>query len=213
MKQQTILLLEDDQNLADTIQELLQENGYIVDMAYDAQRAIDLSYDNRYDLYIFDINVPVMNGFELLSSLRDADDTTPTIFISALVDIDSITKGFNAGADDYIKKPFFPQELLIRVNAKFHKTQTVIMHQDIRYFPDSKEVFKNDLRLYLSEMLMQMLHIFLTNQNTVILKEELMECMEHPTSSALRVAINKLKQQTSLEIKNIRGTGYILESR
>jgi len=213
MKQQTILLLEDDQNLADTIQELLQENGYIIDVAYDAQRAIDLSYENRYDMYIFDINVPVMNGFELLSSLRDADDTTPTIFISALADIDSITKGFNAGADDYIKKPFFPQELLIRVNAKFHKAQTVVMHKDIRYFPDSKDLFKNDVRLYLSDMLMQMLHIFLTNQNMVILKEELMECMEHPTSSALRVAINKLKQQTSLEIKNIRGTGYILESR
>lgn len=213
MKQQKILLLEDDQNLAETVQELLQNNNYAVDIAYDAQQAVDLSYDNSYDMYIFDINVPVMNGFELLASLRDAEDKTPTIFISALTDIDSITKGFNAGADDYIKKPFYPQELLIRINAKFQKSKAAITFKDIKYLPNTKELFKNNTRIYLSEMLTQMLHLFLTNQDSVILKEELMECMEHPSDSALRVAINKLKQQTSLDIKNIRGTGYILESR
>jgi DNA-binding response OmpR family regulator len=77
----------------------------------------------HYDLYLFDINVPDMNGFDLLEQLRNAEDLTPTIFISALSDIASITKGFALGADDYLKKPFYPEELLVRVEAKFAKRQ------------------------------------------------------------------------------------------
>jgi DNA-binding response OmpR family regulator len=104
---QKILLLEDDYELAETLQELLEDHGYSVDLVHTGNAAIDLSYENSYDLYVFDINVPDISGIELLESLRNAEDTTPTIFISALVDLNTIAKGFEVGADDYIKKPFF----------------------------------------------------------------------------------------------------------
>ncbi len=121
-----ILLLEDDNLLAETIQELLQSEGYEVTLVRDGGAAADASYEGSFDLYIFDINVPEINGLELLESLRGADDKTPAIFISALVDLNSISKGFEVGADDYIKKPFFPEELLIRVNAKLAQQSSMI---------------------------------------------------------------------------------------
>ncbi len=103
-----ILLLEDDVLLAETIQELLESQDYSITLVTTGNEAVDITYDNSFDLYIFDINVPDINGLDLLESLRAADDTTPAIFISALVDINSISKAFEIGADDYIKKPFFP---------------------------------------------------------------------------------------------------------
>ena len=123
MPQQKILLLEDDMMLGDTIKELLEQNGYHVDLATDGEAAVELSFDTVYDMYIFDINVPLLDGFELLSSLRHAEDTTPTLFISAMTDLQTMTKGFALGAEDFIKKPFFPEELLLRVNAKMARTK------------------------------------------------------------------------------------------
>ncbi len=82
-----ILLLEDDLLLAQTLQELLESEGYDVTLAASGNSAIDESYDNSFDLYIFDINVPDINGLELLKSLRDAEDKTQTIFICDLVDL------------------------------------------------------------------------------------------------------------------------------
>ena len=82
-----ILLLEDDTLLAQTLQELLASEGYIVTLVTSGNSAIDETYENSFDLYVFDINVPDISGLELLKSLRDADDKTQTIFISALVDI------------------------------------------------------------------------------------------------------------------------------
>ncbi|WP_294956968.1 response regulator, partial [Sulfurovum sp.] len=113
-----LLLLEDDPNLAKTLKKYLERNGYSVTWAKNGEEAMELTYANSYDLYLFDINVPLINGIDLLSDLRDAEDTTPTIIISALVDVESVTKGFIAGADDYLKKPFDPDELLVRIQAK-----------------------------------------------------------------------------------------------
>jgi DNA-binding response OmpR family regulator len=83
MYKKSILLLEDDKELGESIQEILEAEGYGVTLVKDGNRALDSSYDTKYDLYIFDINVPEISGLELLKSLRDADDTTPAIFISA----------------------------------------------------------------------------------------------------------------------------------
>jgi len=206
-----ILLLEDDIELAQTIQELLIDDGYSVDMVHRGDDAIDKSYDNEYDLYIFDINVPDMSGLEILKSLRDANDKTPAIFISALVDINSIAKAFSLGADDYIKKPFFPEELLIRVNAKISQTLNVIEYKNIRYFPDKKELYKDDKLIPLGEVQECLCDIFLRNINQVLDKTILMDCLTHPSESTLRVALNKFKNTTDLPLKNIRGIGYMLE--
>lgn len=206
-----ILLLEDDYELAQTLKELLQSSAYSVDMVHSGNDAIDASYDNEYDLYVFDINVPDMSGIELLESLRNADDTIPAIFISALVDLNSISKAFEVGADDYLKKPFFPEELLIRVNAKLSQANKDIIYKNLRYSSEKKELYKNDKIVSLGEVQECLCDVFMQNIGNVLDKTILMDCLVNPSDAALRVALNKFKHITGVTIKNIRGVGYILE--
>ncbi|MDH4944437.1 response regulator transcription factor [Sulfurimonas sp. C5] len=206
-----ILLLEDDKELALTLKELLEESSYSVELVHNGNDAIDASYDNKYDLYIFDINVPDMNGLELLESLRNADDKTPAIFISALIDLDSISKAFSIGADDYLKKPFYPEELLIRVNAKLSQKKKEIEYENLRFSPDSKTLSIDGKIVQLGEVQEKLCELFMQNIGNVIDKTILLDQLTQPSDTALRVAVNKLKQTTHLPIKNIRGVGYILE--
>jgi len=207
-----ILLLEDDHELGQTLKDLLESEGYDVELVTDGNMAVDASYEDNFDLYVFDINVPEINGIELLESLRNADDKTPAIFISALVDLNSISKGFEVGADDYIKKPFFPEELLIRVKAKFSQHEKSIQYGDLVYETQSKTLRKNDKVVSMGEVQERLFDIFIQNIGQVLDKTVLLECLEHPSDSALRVALTKLKQTTGLKIKNIRAIGYTLEA-
>lgn len=207
----TILLLEDDIPLAQTLEELLEYKGFEVTLVNRGNDAIDITYEKSFDLYIFDINVPDINGLEILKALREANDETPTIFISALIDIESISKAFSIGADDYIKKPFFPQELLIRINAKFGANDSLFIYKNIEYNLQTKRVKINNKSIGLGEVQERLLELFINNKNKILDKEILLECLEKPSPTALRVAITKLKQTTGLDIKNIRGVGYIFE--
>lgn len=206
-----ILLLEDDLLLGQTLVELLESERYSVTLARSGDEAAERSYESGFDLYIFDINVPDINGIELLKSLREADDKTPTIFISALVDLGSISKAFAVGAEDYIKKPFFPEELLIRVNAKLGEKNSTIKYNDLEYNPKTKTLKKDGQTIALGEVQEQLFGLFIRNISQVITQDMLLECLEKPSSSALRVALTKLKQTTGLNIKNLRSVGYIVE--
>jgi DNA-binding response OmpR family regulator len=206
-----ILVLEDDYILAETLEELLLLEGYEVFLAYDGDEASRLTYENRFDLYIFDINVPEIDGLSLLDALREADDNTPAIFISALVDIETITKAFNVGARDYIKKPFFPEEILLRVNAKFKESSKNIKIGDLEYNPKTDIVKVDGEILSMGDVQLCLFKKFINNINRVVDKSSLSECLTQNSSVALRVALNKLKQTTKLNIKNIRGVGYMLE--
>ncbi len=206
-----ILLLEDDLDLGETILDILEIEGYSVTWVKDGIDASDSSYQESFDLYIFDINVPNFNGLELLEALRDAEDSTPAIFISALVDLESISKAFRIGAEDYIKKPFFPEELLIRIKAKFNNSNKKIIYRDIIYYPKDREIYRGKNRINLSRMQIELFDFFIKNIDKVITKERILETISIKNVSALRVAINKLKQFTDLDIKNIHGVGYRLE--
>ena len=206
-----ILLLEDDTLLAETLHELLESEGYDVTLVSSGNEAADRTYETAFDLYIFDINVPDINGLELLEGLRDADDKTPTIFISALVDLNSISKAFKIGADDYLKKPFFPEELLIRVNAKLLSESSNIIYNNLEYDSHTKTLKKDSKVVPLGEVQERLFDLFVHNIGKVLDKEILMECLEKPSPTALRVAITKLKQNTGLDIKNLRGIGYVIE--
>lgn len=206
-----ILLLEDDLLLAETLKELLESEAYEVTLVLNGEAAAEASYEDTFDLYVFDINVPEINGLELLEGLRSADDKTPAIFISALVDLNSISKGFAVGADDYIKKPFFPEELLIRVNAKLVHIQPHIIYYGLLEFDlHSKILRKEGQILALGEVQERLFELFITNIDKVLDKSYLLESLEKPSSTALRVAITKLKQTTGLNIQNLRGIGYVL---
>lgn len=197
--------------LGETIHEMLLESGYEVDWVMDGGVACEASWQKRYDLYIFDINVPQINGFDLLEQLRNSDDTTPALFISAMTDLSAMTKGFRVGADDYIKKPFYPQELLLRIEARFLKKQTLLSYGKVSYNPQNDEVKKDEKLLSLGDVQLPLLRLFITNIGRTLSKESLFDVMEHPSESALRVAINKLKSTTKWEIINIRGIGYRIE--
>lgn len=109
-----ILLLEDDIHLSNTVVEYLTSNGYCITTAYDGQKAMDLIYEQSFDLLIFDVKVPMIDGFELLKTIRQQGVTTPVIMLTSLDDVDSVTNGFDLGCDDYIRKPFALKELLAR---------------------------------------------------------------------------------------------------
>jgi len=205
------LLLEDNLILGETIHEMLLENGYEVDWVRDGQAACDATFENGYNLYIFDINVPEINGFDLVEQLRGADDLTPTIFISAMSDMAALSKGFKVGADDYIKKPFYPEELLLRIEARFLRKESPVSYGKISYNPQNNEVKKDGKLLSLGDVQLPFLRLFITNIGRTLSKESLFDLMEHPSDSALRVAINKLKSTTEWEIQNIRGIGYRIE--
>jgi DNA-binding response OmpR family regulator len=205
-----VLLLEDDMMLCETLIELLRENGFSVTAVHNANDAIDLTFENTYDIYLFDINLPDMSGIELLQSLKNADDNTPTIFISANVDIETITKGFAVGAEDYIKKPFMPEELLVRLNSKLsHKI--LIKHKNITYNLISQDIMLKGKKIYLSYAQFRLFDVLFKNIGKVITKNILLEVSEYGSDNALRVALNKLKSILEIEIKNIRGLGYTIE--
>ena len=203
-----ILLLEDDPNLAKSLMKYLKRHDYEVDWAKQGEEAIDLSYDNRYDLYLFDVNVPLVSGIDVLTALRQAEDRTPTIIISAQIDIDSMTKGFTAGADDYVKKPFDPEELLLRIKAKtILLTERVTVHG---YSLDmaSNDVYRHDTLLGMGIVQKSIFIQLLTAYPNPVSKEVLMEFLETHNDGALRVNIVKLKKETGLEIQAVRGVGY-----
>jgi len=203
-----LLLLEDDPNLSKTLIKYLQFNGYSVDWAKNGEEAIDMSYENSYDLYLFDINVPLINGVDLLTELRRAEDFTPTIIISAMVDIASVTKGFIAGADDYVKKPFDPEELLIRIKAKTSSLKKNLIFRDFEIDLETKEIkYKREI-LYLGIVQKKLLVSLIQNYPNPVTKDELLLLLDKPSDLALRVNIAKLKKALGIKIKSIRGVGY-----
>ena len=206
-----ILFLEDDPVIADIVRDFLGES-YEVQHCFDSETALQYAEDEDFALYIFDINVPEIDGFDLLESLRNASDKTPTIFMSAMVDINSISKGFELGAEDYLKKPFFPEELLIRVKAKLTVKEELFTCGDFTYDEKNNEFTKAGHRLSLGEVQQALFDQFYHNIGRTIDKDILLECLTQPSSTALRVAINKLKQTTGLPIENVRGVGYVLEA-
>jgi len=212
-----ILLVEDDEVLASSLSRYLEINGFNVDIAKSYYEAADKTYENKYDLYIFDINLKDGSGIELLEDLRFAEDNTPTIFISALRDTKTVVKGFNAGAEDYIKKPFDPEELLIRIKLRLNSKSNIhdnnnensVKYKNIEIKENT--VYKDGKILELGEVQLNILRTLIKNKDKIVPKEKLYNLMHHPTPLALRVSISKLKKKTGLNIKSIRGLGYILE--
>lgn len=205
-----ILLLEDDKNLHASLRAYLELEGFSVASAYSSDDVYNLTYTHAYDLYIFDVNVPGDNGFEILKSLKRADDKTPTIYTTALGDIASISSGFEAGADDYIKKPFDPEELVIRIKSKYLQSKS-LLYKDISYNPSTKELYREGHLIVLGDVLGHLFHELIINKNKIVPTDSLYDFLDHPNPNALRVNLSKLKTKLNLEIKNVRGVGYMLE--
>ena len=206
-----ILLLEDDLTLHESIKAYLEFENINVTSAYNSDDVYSITYDNKFDLYLFDINVDGDDGIKILQSLRDASDTTPTIFITALNDISSFSKAFKYGADDYIKKPFSIEELIIKIKSKYERTE-LIHYGDIKYNQKSKQIIVNNKAIYLSNTLLNIFDELIMNINKVIIYDVLLEHIENQSKNGLKTSISQLKNKLNIEIKNIRGIGYKLEA-
>ena len=206
-----ILLLEDDHILCESLTEYLEMEGYSVDRAHRGEEVFDLTFDNKYDLYILDINVPDINGFDVLKALKESGDETPAIYVTALTDVSSISKGFSIGAEDYIKKPFDPEELVIRIKNRYLIQNKTICYKDLVYEPTSKLLQKSGKTIGLGEIQLNLFHTLITRLDKIVDHFELMELLEQPNANALRVNLLKLKNKLDIEIKNIRGQGYMIE--
>ena len=207
-----ILLLEDDKILCDSLKEFLELEGYSVDVAHRGPEVFDLTFNKKYDLYILDVNVPEISGFDVLSSLREADDNTPAIYITALTDINSISRGFAIGAEDYIKKPFDPEELVIRIKSKYQQEDELLYHKNICYNPSTRVIQKESQTIGLGEVQQNIFHELMVHQNKIVDSYILIDFLEQPSANALRVNLAKLKNKLGIEIKNIRGQGYMIEN-
>ncbi len=206
-----ILLLEDDLTLSESLKEYLSLENFSVDVVANAEEAYDKTFNNSYDFYLFDINLPDESGFEVLKNLKESGDETPTFYLTALVDIDSIARGFSIGVDDYIKKPFDPEELVIRIKSKLQKNYKQITYKDIIYNPNTKELLKGNENIYLGDVGLNIFDMLIKNKNRIVSQYDLLDLLENQNLNALRVNINKLKNRLDLDIKNIRSQGYILE--
>ncbi len=207
-----ILLLEDDKILCASLKDFLELEGYRVDTAHRGPEVFDLTFNTKYDFYILDVNVPDVDGFDVLSSLKEAGDETPAIYITALTDINSIAKGFEIGAEDYLKKPFDPEELIVRIKSKYRQANTLICSHSIVYDPVNRIIKKSSKIISLGEVQLNLFHTLITQQNKVVDSYILMDFLEQQNANALRVNIAKLKRKLGIDIRNIRGQGYMIEN-
>ncbi len=217
-----ILLLEDDIALSDIISEYLQDNHFELDHVYDGEEALSNAYETRYDLYIFDVNVPAIKGFDLLKILRENGDATPTIFVTSLNDIDDVSKGFESGADDYLKKPFELAELLLRIKniqkRSFTQQRSTIIQIDenITFDIDTELLHTAKESVSLPQKELKLLKHFLQHPNEIITFEDLYKVLwdydETASSESLRAHIKNLRKHFTTDmIQNLRGLGYRFE--
>ena len=212
-----ILLVEDDIILGETIHELLESENYIVTWVKDGQQALIETYHSSFDIFLFDLNIPFINGLELLDELRKSGDKTPAIIVTANIDIKSMKKGFHVGADDYIKKPFDIDELLLRIEVVLKKSfktyNQTITYGDLIYDTVKQQLNKNNTPIHLSPTEMILFEYFIKNLDKILSKDELIAHTHDDfdgTDAVLRVQVSKLKK-IGLNIVNIRGVGYRCE--
>jgi len=154
----TILLVEDEKKLADTIQAGLGEHDYDVTIAYNGLDGKKLFLDNAYDLIILDINLPFVNGYELCKLIRETDERVPIILLTAMNFTDNKIEGFELGADDYITKPFEFRELVARIKALLRRSDLRVDAEEEKQLQiadlvmnlDSKEVRRSEKKIALT---------------------------------------------------------------
>ncbi|MCT7634709.1 response regulator transcription factor [Aliarcobacter butzleri] len=216
-----ILVLEDDELFASTLEDFLIEEKFVIDIAKDGEECLSLNYENNYDLYIFDIKVPKISGLELLASLRNSEDNTPTIFLTSYKDKDTLQEAFVKGCDDYLKKPADLDELLLRIKAllKRNKKQfeLIKLTETLDFNPINKRIYENGVDLNLPTKILDLIELFIENRGDIVTKEMIINRLwaanEDYSEGSIRVYINQIKKLFSDAnvIINIKGIGYKIE--
>ena len=221
-----LLLAEDEKELNQALSTVLRHNNYTVDCAYDGEEALDYIDSNEYDGVILDIMMPKIDGIKVLKTIRDEGNNVPVIFLTAKSEIDDRVEGLDAGADDYLTKPFAMKELLARVRALTRRqgeiTDNVLNVGNLTLNKATFELGVKDTNIRLGNKDFQMMEMMMTNEGVVISAEKFMEKIwgfdSDADISVVWVYISNLRKKLALlesdvEIKAIRNQGYVLEKK
>ena len=218
-----ILIVEDDKILAKTIEQCISPQ-YDTDIAYDGEEGLMYAKQGIYDLILLDLMLPIMNGYEVLRTLRNKKNYTPVLILTAKDGLDDKLRGFDDGADDYITKPFERKELLARIEAILRRSKgaytekNTIIFKDLVLVLNNREVKVNGEELALQGKQFDVLEYLLNSKNTIITKDQIFDKIwgfDSETStnvievyaSGLRKELKKIGYDKYL--KTIRGVGYI----
>ena len=221
-----LLLAEDEKELNQALSTVLRHNNYTVDSAYDGEEALDFIDSNVYDGVILDIMMPKIDGIKVLKTIRNEGNNVPVLFLTAKSEIDDRVEGLDAGADDYLTKPFAMKELLARVRALTRRqgdiTDSILKSGNLSLNKATFElsVEKNNVRLGNKDF--QMMDMLMSDEGKVISAEKFMEKIwgfdSEADISVVWVYISNLRKKllslnSDMEIKAIRNQGYVLEKK
>lgn len=218
-----ILVIDDEQAIRDLISEVLNIAGYEVSIAADGLDGLNKIRKQKYDLIILDVNLPKLDGFAILEKVRESAPTQPIIMISARTDKDDVTHGLRLGADDYVRKPFSVEELVLRIENRLKRNlknqAEVFVCGPITLNDTEHLVTFNDQSVDLSPTEFNLLLILIQNQNRVMTKEKLLDLvwgLDFETSTNvvdtyISYLRKKLHRAGFEGIKTIRGVGFKLE--
>jgi len=214
-----ILLLEDEVMLNESIQEYLQDQGHKVEAFFDGLLAYESIQENAYDLLLLDINVPSMDGLSFLEKLHVLKIHVPTIYISALVDIEDISRAYKLGCYDYLKKPFHLKELILRLDRIVLSNETPRVHlrlsKNYSYDQEHSSLLFNGLTQTLTKRQSQIVDILARNRGRVVDFEQFSNYVwddQIVDNATIRAEVNRLKKSLHEEIiHNIRGMGYMID--
>jgi len=216
--QKRILLLEDDLQLNATVEQFLQMQGYDVIAVYDAHAARDRLYEQAVDLMLLDVKVPHQNGIDLLADLRREGDKTPAIFITSLSGVEDVERGFGAGADDYIRKPFALKELALRIESLLRRTygsidEAIDLGEGRVFDRASGLLMRHGQTLPLKTKERTLLALFLQHTDTLLSYEQIYRAVwdwdEEPNPASLRTYVNTLRTHLGRDrIETVKNQGY-----
>jgi two-component system response regulator ArlR len=216
-----ILIVEDQSGIADFLKQGLQEEGYQTIVAYDGESALERFNDFQPDLLLLDWMLPKMKGIDVCKKIRDKNTKTPIIFLTAKDTIEETIEGLKAGANDYIKKPFSFEELLLRIKIqlKGHDVETENYRLGTIVLNDkTHQVFNNDVEIILTQKEFLLLKYLIKNKGEICSRNQIIKDVwnihfEYDTS-VIDVFMNAIRKKLNLKteqdyIKTVRGVGYI----
>lgn len=219
-----LLLVEDEKNVASFIKKGLEEEFYAVDLAESGTEGFDAAISNEYDLMIFDIMLPGMNGIELCKQLRDKLIKTPILMLTAMDSVGSKVEGLESGADDYLTKPFAFSELLARIRALLRRRADAVNElslEDLRIDLLARRVFRGDKEIGLTQKEFSLLEYLLRNKGRVLSRTQIIENVWgynfDTSTNIVDVHIRFLREKVDLGfekrlIQTVRGAGYVLKA-
>lgn len=214
-----ILLLEDEQMLSEAINEYLLSLGHRVTFYYDGRDALDALKKETFDLLILDINVPGIDGLDLLEQLHALKIRPPAIYISALVDIEGISRAYDLGCYDYLKKPFHLKELSLRIDKVMQSCTTPQNHlrlsKSYAYDASTSTLMCDNVTQTLTKRQLQIIDLLARNRGRVVDFDQFRNYVwdeEYVDNATIRAEVSRLKKSLKEDfIQNIRALGYMID--